>query len=154
MVAALTACSSGASASRTGRAGQPAPNWTEQTSSGKPLELASLRGKPVYLNFFATWCPPCNEEAPYINQFQKEYAPRGLQVVGVDELESGKKAQSFVDKYGLVYPAVVDDGKLQSQYSVNGLPVHVFIKRSGVIAKIVIGEMSREQIRAAIESIL
>ena len=118
------------------------------------MTLSALRGKPVYLNFFATWCGPCNEEAPYINDFQKTDAARGLQIVGVDELESKTKAQQFIDKYKLVYPAVVDDGALQTQYAVNGLPVHVFIDRSGTIKKIVVGEMSRSEIASALQTIL
>lgn len=116
--------------------------------------MASLHGKPVYLNFFATWCPPCNEEAPDVNALQKQFAPSGLEVVGIDELEDAKKAAQFVRKYDLVYPAVVDDGTLESAYNVNGLPVHVFIGRDGVIRKIVQGEMTKPQITAAIQSIL
>lgn len=153
--AALAACSaSGHAASSAARVGFVAPQWSEPTSNGSKLSLDSLRGKPVYLNFFATWCPPCNEEAPDINALQKQYAPRGLRTVGVDELENAQKAAQFVRKYGLVYPAVVDDGALQTQYGVNGLPVHVFIDRSGVIRKIVTGEMSKKQIAAAIKTIL
>ncbi|HEV3152235.1 MAG TPA: TlpA disulfide reductase family protein [Candidatus Baltobacteraceae bacterium] len=150
----LSACSGGAAANSHAKLGRPAPNWTEPTAGGSSLTLASLRGKPVYLNFFATWCGPCNEEAPYINDLQKTYAGRGLQIVGVDELESKAKAQEFIKKYGLVYPAVVDDGTLQSQYSVNGLPVHVFIDRSGTIKNIVVGEMNKTEIGSAIRAIL
>ena len=150
---ALTACGSGGG-SQVAHVGSPAPTWTLPTSGGQTLALSSMRGKAVYLNFFATWCPPCNEEAPYINQFQKEFASQGLQIVGVDELENRSKAQQFVDKYKLVYPALVDNGTLQSQYSVNGLPVHVFIDRSGVIKKIVVGEMSKAQIVSDIRAIL
>lgn len=154
-LASLAACSSSGHASPSvARVGQAAPQWTEPTSTGGDLSLASLRGKPIYLNFFATWCPPCNEEAPDINALQKQYAGRGLQTVGVDELENAKKAAQFVRKYGLVYPTVVDDGTLQTQYSVNALPVHVFIDRSGVIRKIVAGEMSKKAIAADIQSIL
>ncbi|HLI97709.1 MAG TPA: TlpA disulfide reductase family protein [Candidatus Baltobacteraceae bacterium] len=152
--ALLSACSSGSHANAVGRVGSPAPQWSEPTSSGSTLSLASLRGKAVYLNFFATWCPPCNEEAPEINALQRQYAGRGLQIVGVDELENAAKAGQFVRKYGLVYPAVVDNGTLQSQYNVNGLPVHVFIDRGGVIRKIVIGEMSKAQIASAIQAII
>lgn len=136
------------------RVGQPAPPWREPTSTGTMLSLASLRGHPVYLNFFATWCPPCNEEAPDINAVQKRYASRGLRVVGIDELENAKKAAQFVRKYGLVYPAVVDDGTLQSQYQVNGLPVHVFIDRSGVVRKMVVGEMSSAELLASVRRLL
>lgn len=152
---ALAACSGGGHTSETtARVGAAAPGWTEPTSTGGKLSLESLRGKPVYLNFFATWCPPCNEEAPDINALQKQYAARGLQVIGVDELENANKAAQFVRKYALVYPAVVDDGALQDQYRVNGLPVHVFIDRGGVIRKIVTGEMDKKQIAAAIQAIL
>lgn len=155
-VGSLAACSASghASSPSVARVGLAAPQWSEPTSTGTTLSFQSLRGKPTYLNFFATWCPPCNEEAPDINALQKQYAQRGLQTVGVDELEDAKKAAQFVRKYGLIYPAVVDDGTLQTQYSVNGLPVHVFIDRRGVIRKIVTGEMSKNAIAAAIRSIL
>lgn len=134
--------------------GHPAPNWTAPTARGGRLSFSSLRGEPVYLNFFATWCGPCNEEAPDINALQKQYAARGLRVIGIDELESAKKASQFVQKFGLVYPAVIDEGTLQGEYAINGLPVHVFIDRSGVIRKMVAGEMTKSQISAAIGSIL
>jgi peroxiredoxin len=155
ILAALAACSAGGGGGTgTAAVGHLAPNWSEATSTGTKLSMDSLRGKPVYLNFFATWCPPCNQEAPDVNALQKQFAARGLQVVGIDELEDAKKAAQFVRKYALVYPAVVDNGTLQSAYNVNGLPVHVFIDRSGVIRKIVQGEMSKKQIAAAIQSIL
>jgi cytochrome c biogenesis protein CcmG/thiol:disulfide interchange protein DsbE len=151
----LAACSSAShGSSGVARVGAAAPQWTEPTSTGATLSSASLRGKPVYLNFFATWCPPCNEEAPDVNALQKQYAGRGLRIVGVDELENAKKAAQFVHKYGLVYPALVDDGTLQSEYQVNGLPVHVFIDSKGVIRKIVTGEMTKAQIAAAVQTIL
>jgi cytochrome c biogenesis protein CcmG, thiol:disulfide interchange protein DsbE len=153
----LGACSThagGSSAPSTARIGQPAPPFTQATTTGSKLSLESLRGNPVYLNFFATWCPPCNEEAPDVNALQKQYASRGLKTVGVDELENVAKAKSFVDKFNLVYPAIVDDGTLQTQYNVNGLPVHVFIDRKGIIRQIKAGEMSKAEIAASIKAIL
>jgi thiol-disulfide isomerase/thioredoxin len=154
LLALLCACSSARGGSGVARVGHVAPQWTDPNSSGGIFSSNSLRGKPVYLNFFATWCPPCNEEAPYINAMQKQYAAQGLRVVGIDELESAKKAQQFAHKYTLVYPTVVDQGTLQTLYGVNGLPVHVFIDRSGVVRKIVAGEMSKSDITAAIRAIL
>lgn len=151
IIAMLAACS-GASGGHTGR---PAPGWTAPTADGTKMSLASLRGKAVYLNFFATWCTPCNEEAPYINALQKQYASKGLQIVGVDELENAAKARQFSQKYGLVYPEVLDnDGNLAAQYNFFGLPSHVFITRSGTIASVHAGEMSKAEIDAAIRSIL
>ena len=134
--------------------GKAAPAFEEPTTAGTRLAFSSLKGKAVYLNFFATWCPPCNEEAPDVNALAKEYAPRGLQVVGVDVLENPKKAKSFVDLHHLVYPAVVDDGTLRDAYRINGMPVHVFIDRTGIVRKIEIGERTKSQIDAAIRSVL
>jgi len=147
-----TACSQNSAS--TAQASKVAPDWTMPMSTGGTLTLSSLRGKPVYLNFFATWCPPCREEAPYINSLQKQFASRGLRVIGVDELETAGQAESFRKQFHLVYPAIVDSGKLQSEYLINGLPVHVFIGRDGVIRKVVAGEMARSQILAAVRSIL
>ena len=152
-VQAFAGCSS-SSASTRAVSGKPAPDWTEPTADGTALSLASLRGKPVYLNFFATWCGPCNEEAPYINEYQKKYRAQGLQIVGVDEMESKSDAKKFIDKYKLVYPAVIDDGRVGTQYRVNGMPVHVFIDRSGTIKNIVVGEMNRSEIGSALQQIL
>ncbi len=116
--------------------------------------MTSLRGKAVYLNFFATWCPPCNEEAPAINALQREFGARGLQVVGVDVLENARKAADFSRGHHLTYPVVVDDGTLRDQYAVNGLPVHVFIDRRGIVRKIVVGELSALQMRANVAGLL
>ena len=134
--------------------GKPAPAFDEPTSAGDKLALASFKGKAVYLNFFATWCPPCNEEASDVNALQREYAGRGLQVVGVDVLENAKKAKSFVALHHLTYPAVVDDGTLRDEYRINGMPVHVFIDRAGIVRKIAIGQLTRAQMTADVREIL
>ncbi|MDQ2865744.1 MAG: TlpA family protein disulfide reductase [Candidatus Eremiobacteraeota bacterium] len=135
-------------------AGRPAPLWEAPTTSGGTLTLLSLRGKAVYLNFFASWCPPCNEEAPDINALQKHYASRGLRVVGVDIMENAGKAASFAAMHHLVYPVIVDGGILRRQYRVNGLPVHVFIDRNGTVRRIQVGEPSKAEMESAIKSIL
>jgi cytochrome c biogenesis protein CcmG/thiol:disulfide interchange protein DsbE len=139
---------------RIARVGQPAPSWSEPTSQGTSLALASLRGKVVYLNFFATWCPPCNEEAPAIDALQRRFGARGLRVVGIDVLENPRKAALFRSEHRLSYPAVIDDGSLRDQYAVNGLPVHVFIDRQGVVRNIVVGELSTEDMRANVLRLL
>lgn len=162
--AALTACHSGganssanASAAPPPKAaaiGETAPNWQEPTTTGTTLSMESLHGKAVYLNFFASWCPPCNEEAPDVNSLQEEYGARGLQVVGVDVLENSAKAASFVTQHHLHYPAIVDAGTLRDAYNINGLPVHVFIDRNGVVRKIAVGELSRAEMEADVKRIL
>ena len=135
--------------------GKSAPDFRAPLASGGTLALSSLRGKPVYLNFFATWCPPCNEEAPDVNALQKQYRKRGLVVLGVDWKENADHARSFVKKYGLSYRAVVDQsGDLLTPYGSIGLPVHVFIDRRGNVKLLRQGEMDKQAIDAAIRSIL
>jgi cytochrome c biogenesis protein CcmG, thiol:disulfide interchange protein DsbE len=134
--------------------GQPAPEWKEPAVPSGTLSLASLHGKAVYLNFFASWCPPCNEEAPTLNALQKQYGSRGLQIVGIDVLENAGKAEQFRSAHRLDYPAVVDDGTLRNQYDVNGLPVHVFIDRSGVVRDVVVGELSATDMRSHVLKLL
>jgi thiol-disulfide isomerase/thioredoxin len=136
------------------RVGEPAPLWSEPSLPGPKLSLAALRGKPVYLNFFATWCPPCNAEAPAIDAIARAYGPRGLQVVGVDVLENAQKAAGFRAGHHLSYPVVVDDGTLRDQYRINGLPVHVFIDRAGSVRRIVVGEMSPAEMQSEAERLL
>ena len=109
----------------------------------------------MYLNFFATWCPPCNEEAPSIAKLDARYKSRGLVVLGIDELEDQQKAKQFLDKYHLPYSAVIDtDGKTGRDYGAVGLPVHVFIDRSGTVATFRLGEMNPAEIETAIKGIL
>jgi cytochrome c biogenesis protein CcmG, thiol:disulfide interchange protein DsbE len=158
-VCVLAACNHGNATNSPGapqlaHVGQPAPQWSEPALDGATLSLASLKGKAVYLNFFATWCPPCNEEAPAIDALARAYGPDGLQVVGVDVLENARKAELFRSEHRLSYPIVVDTGTLRNQYEVNGLPVHVFIDRSGVVRNIVVGELAPSAIRSNVERML
>ncbi|HEY2474335.1 MAG TPA: TlpA disulfide reductase family protein [Candidatus Cybelea sp.] len=154
---ALVACAHGGgtdSASTVASVGAPAPPWTEPSLPGPTLSLASLRGKAVYLNLFATWCQPCNEEAPAINALQRDYGARGLQVVGVDILENAHKAGEFRQQHQLSYPVIIDSGTVRDQYRVNGLPVHVFIGRDGLVKRVVVGEMSPSEMRSSVERLL
>ena len=135
--------------------GRSAPDFTAPFSTGGNFKLSSLHGKAVYLNFFANWCPPCNEEAPDVNALQKKYRKRGFIVVGIDERESASRASDFIHKYNLTYKAVVDDsGAVLQPYGAIGLPVHVFIDRRGNIKLMRNGEMSKADMEKAIRSIL
>ncbi len=149
-----SASSTDAPAPKVAAVGEPAPNFQEPTATGTTLSMESLHGKAVYLNFFASWCPPCNEEAPDVDKLQQKYGSRGLQVVGVDVLENSAKAASFMSQHHLSYPAVVDEGTLRDAYNINGLPVHVFIDRKGIVRKIAIGELSRSDMEADVKAIL
>ena len=157
LMVACSGCgnSSGNGANATAQVGQAAPDWSDPLVSGSgSLTMAQLRGKPVFMDFFATWCPPCNAEAPMVNAAYKRYASQGLQVIGVDVQENAQKAKQFVDQHQLTYPAVVDSGTLSDQYKINGMPVGVFIDKTGVVRKIEVGQLSPDQLSADIKSIL
>ncbi len=137
--------------------GQPAPALSLPSPDGKStVSLAGLRGKPVYLNFFASWCGPCNVEAPSIAQLRGKYAKRGLQVLGIDELDPPGKATDFQKKYGAPYTLVgVDEsGATGRTFGTVAMPVHVFIDRKGVVRIFRIGEMNPGEIETAIKTTL
>lgn len=147
--------SAGSAANASAAVGKAAPDWSDPLVSGNgSLTMAQLRGKPVFMDFFATWCPPCNAEAPMVSAAYKQYAPQGLQVIGVDVQENAQKAKQFVDQHQLTYPAVVDSGTLSDQYRINGMPVGVFIDKTGVVRKIEVGQLSPDELNADIKSIL
>ena len=152
----LAGCSHSASSNAPAHAsvGAMEPSWSERTDKGSMLSSSSLLGKPVYVNFFASWCPPCNDEASDIEALSKRYASRGLQVVGVDVMENADKAALFGREHHLTYPLVVDDGALRNAYQLDGLPVHVFIDADGTVHAIRIGELTKAEMVRNIRAIL
>ena len=133
---------------------KPAPEFSLKNVDGKVVTLASLRGKAVYLNFFATWCGPCNEEAPDITRLAQKYKAKGLATVGIDEQESREKALGFIKQYKLSYTVLLDDTSVGNSYGALGLPLHVFIDKKGVVKTYRIGEMNKSEIEAAIKGAL
>jgi cytochrome c biogenesis protein CcmG/thiol:disulfide interchange protein DsbE len=137
--------------------GRPAPAFSLPSPDGKrTITLDSLRGKPVYVNFFASWCGPCNIEAPSIGKLRARYAKSGLQVVGIDELDGADQAVPFEKKNGNPYGilAIDNSGALGKQYNIVAMPVHVFIDRHGVVTTYRLGEMTPAEIEAGIKTAL
>ena len=138
------------------RTGDAAPPFVLHTTDGKTVANAQFRGKPVYLNFFATWCGPCRVETPAIVRLSKKYAARGLRVVGIDVGENAGKARDFARDFGVTYQLAVDpEGTTRASYG-GGLyfPLHVFIDAKGIVRMYHPGEMSDGDIEAAIVRIL
>jgi peroxiredoxin len=136
-------------------AGDGAPAFSLPSARGGTVTLAAYKGKPLYLNFFASWCAPCNDEAGDVGSLYAKYHRAGLAVIGVDELEDKVKALGFARRYAWPFAVALDgDGGLVRSYGVVGLPVHVFIDRHGKISLFRLGEMQAGEIQDAIEKIV
>lgn len=110
-------------------------------SGGGPLELSDLRGRPVMLNFWASWCVPCKDEAPLLRQALRVYGDR-VAFVGVDVKDARSDAIDFVRRTGLSYPHVRDEGgTIYSDYGLTGQPETFFIDADGTIVEHVNGPL-------------
>jgi len=113
--------------------GEIAPDFTLNDIDGNQVTLSKvLSEKPVLLDFWATWCPACREEAPRVQTFYQKYANK-VAVIGVDINESKKAIASFAEANGLTYPIVIDTGEVANQYGVVGIPTIVLIGKDGKI---------------------
>jgi len=123
---------------------------------GKPIRLADLRGKAVWVNFWTTWCPPCQSEVPILRDMSERYRDRGLELVAISVQEtSPADVASYAARYGLGYMIGFDgSGKIFHAYKGFGLPTHVFIDENGVIASIVGAPLDEAGATAQIEAIL
>jgi cytochrome c biogenesis protein CcmG/thiol:disulfide interchange protein DsbE len=120
--------------------GRAAPDFTLPLFSGDMLSLHSLRGKPVLLNFWASWCAPCREEMPLLVHLHKLYGPRGIEFVGVNVMDRAKDARKFVEQYHVDFLLVqASDERLMEAYAIPGLPTTVFIGADGVVVGKVVG---------------
>ena len=133
--------------------GRPAPDFSLPLMSGGTLSLHSLRGRPVLLNFWASWCVPCREEMPLLVRLHNRYGPRGVEFVGVDTEDLEADARAFLAQYHVDYTLVRGgDERLMDAYAVPGLPTTVFIGANGIVqGKVVGGFVGSEGERLLIE---
>jgi thiol-disulfide isomerase/thioredoxin len=122
--------------------GSPAPNFALQTLSGSPISLSDVKGKVVLLNFWATWCAPCQLEMPLLQARASQY-PADLVILGIDYNEDPTLVQDFVSNLKITFPILLDPGsKVQDLYRVRGYPTTVFVDGDGIIRVVQIGELS------------
>ncbi len=123
------------------RAGFPAPSFTLKDVNGRTYRLADLRGKIVFLNLWATWCPPCREEMPSMERLHRRMQGTDFLMLAVSEDEDGSAAvRPFVDQMGLTFPVLLDqDGVLPPRYGVTGYPETFIIDREGRVIQHTIG---------------
>jgi peroxiredoxin len=146
--------------------GDIAPEFSGTTPSGEtvqladldgnPIRLADLRGHPVWINFWATWCPPCQEETPILRDMHEKYTDDGLEVVAISVQETtADDVRAYVERYGLDYTVGFDaTSAIFHTYHAFGLPTQFFLDENGVIRDVVLGPITREQAETTIQGLL
>lgn len=142
-----------------GRLVQPsfrsAPEFALRLYTGGEIRIGDLRGKPVVVNFWASWCPPCRQEAPLLERMAKEYRERGVVFVGVNVWDNDEDARRFLQEFGVSFPTGPDPrGQISIDYGVTGLPETFFIDRQGQVTHKWLGPVPEDRFRGLIEEIV
>jgi thiol-disulfide isomerase/thioredoxin len=126
--------------------GYLAPNFTLFDLDGRAVTLSELRGVPVLLNFWASWCPPCRKEMPDLQAFQEQYGDQ-VTVLGINWAEDPQTVRDFLDRYGITYTNVLDrQGKAFVSYRLTGIPTSFFLDEEGFIRGVWLGPLKTDEI--------
>ena len=133
--------------------GHPAPDFTLTTTAGETFSLADLRGKPVVLNFWATWCPPCRAELPELEAASKRLTGQ-VAIIGVNQAEPLAQVRDFAAQLSLTFSIPLDENANASRlYRVRSLPTTFFIDREGIIRQMQIGALNEATMKQLVETI-
>jgi peroxiredoxin len=109
-----------------------APDFTLQSLTGETVRLAELRGQVVLINFWASWCGPCRQEMPVLDRLHHRYKDAGFTVIGINVEGEAAPARALVDKTGVTFPVLIDEGQLISKrYDLKAMPSTVVVDRDG-----------------------
>ena len=137
------------------RVGKPAEEIRLPLFGGGEIVLSEYRGRPVIVNFWASWCPPCRVEALLLESAWRSYRDRDVLFVGVDIQDSEEEAIAYLEEFGITYPNGMDvDGKITVDYGVIGLPVTFFIARDGTVQRRWVGAIGEAELVARLEELV
>lgn len=133
--------------------GSPVPDFELSRLDGAPQKLSSLKGTPVMINFWATWCPPCKQEMPLLEKTGKKYAGK-MVIFGVDYEEEPGAVRPFIQGMGITYPVLLDrTGNVADRYFVKDFPYTFFVDRAGVLRAQHLGLLSEDQLLQYLQTI-
>jgi thiol-disulfide isomerase/thioredoxin len=140
--------------------GHLAPDFTLTTPDGDSFTListidrSSTAGKPVVLNFWATWCGPCRIEMPHMQATSEKYAGQ-VAIIGVNQMEPADRITDFAAEFGLTYPLLVDEQNVVNNlYGITSLPTTIFIDANGTVRELIIGTISQGVLEDRINKLL
>ena len=132
-----------------------APEITLTGYDGREFKLSELRGQVVIVNFWASWCPPCREEAAYLEQTWRKYEGKGVVFVGVDWVDTEKEALAYIDEFDITYINGPDVGTRAAQaYNIQGVPETFYVAKNGELRGVHIGPLTSPQLDEKIEELL
>ncbi|HHL40553.1 MAG TPA: TlpA family protein disulfide reductase [Deltaproteobacteria bacterium] len=135
--------------------GDPAPDFTLRSFDGEEIALSTLKGSPVVLNFWASWCGPCRSEAEDLEKVWQEFRGSGVRFIGVAIQDTEEKATAFIEEFGLTYPNGLDDsGEIAAAYKIYGVPKTFVIDRQGRFSYIHMGAIKAAILVEAIKEVL
>jgi cytochrome c biogenesis protein CcmG, thiol:disulfide interchange protein DsbE len=133
--------------------GAAATPFELKTLDGKPISLTNLRGKPLVINFFASWCDPCREEMPLINELAAQSGNKGYSVLGIAVEDSRAAVTEYAKEFKLTLPIALDlNSTVKRAYRIFGPPATFFIDRQGIIRDIIIGPLTPERASTALSN--
>lgn len=136
------------------KAGDDAPDFILKDMDGKTHQLSDYKGQGVLLNFWGTWCPPCKEEMPALNNSYNKYKDQGVQVISINIAQSDFEVKNFVNEYKLDFPVTIDESKsVMRTYNVDQLPATFLIDAEGEIKKILTYGITESEFDENMESI-
>lgn len=136
------------------RVGAQAPDFEVVDLNGERHRLADYEGQGVLLNFWGTWCEPCEREFPAMTRQYEQFKEQGVQIIAVNFAQSDFEVKRYVENMGMNFPVAIDKTKsVFTAYSIGPLPTSIFIDPNGKVKRIELGEMSEKQIANYLESI-
>ncbi|WP_260286076.1 thiol-disulfide oxidoreductase ResA [Peribacillus aracenensis] len=136
------------------RKGSDAPNFVLTDMEGKEHKLSDYKGKGVFLNFWGTYCKPCEYEMPYMDNQYKNFKEQGVEILAVNVGESDYAVNNFITKHDLTFPVMIDKGReVENAYRVDVLPVTFLVDKEGKVIDIITGALTEESIQKHMERI-